>query len=61
MTVREVVTSRLDAAQVREVLHVYVRGLGEVERRVFLRLTSTERQTLVEARLVGVDGPMPAR
>jgi hypothetical protein len=50
--IEETITSGSDPHHPREISHVYVSGIGEVERREYQRVTSKERQLVSEHRLV---------
>jgi hypothetical protein len=56
--VEETVAGGQDPHHPTEIQHIYVRGVGEVERRDYLRLTSKERRLLAERKLV--DEPRPS-
>jgi predicted negative regulator of RcsB-dependent stress response len=50
--IEETVTASADPHHPHEISHLYVSGIGEVERRDYLRVTSKEKQLVSERRLV---------
>lgn len=55
--IQEVITPQADPHHPFEVRHVYAQGIGEVERREWLRVTQQDKQLLAERRLV--EAPRP--
>jgi hypothetical protein len=54
--IREVVVTNLDDQHPREVRRLYVAGVGEVERHETLRVSTKEKRTVAERRLVSFTG-----
>jgi hypothetical protein len=52
VVIKEVMVTPLSTYRESEIRHVYVKGLGEVERREWLRVTSTETKLVAEKRLI---------
>jgi hypothetical protein len=53
--VQEVVVNPMNETQTREVRHVYVEGVGEIERREWQRITSMEKKLLAEKKMILVE------
>jgi hypothetical protein len=60
VTIVEKVMSTLDGQARREITHVYVKGLGEVERREVIPLAGKEQRRCSEMRLIQVDDKLVA-
>jgi hypothetical protein len=54
--IKEVMITNLDDQHPREVRHLYLLGVGEVERRETLRVSAKEKKTTAERRLVSFTG-----
>jgi hypothetical protein len=50
--IKEVIVTPVNTLQQGEVRHVYVKGIGEVERREWFRLTSTETKLIAEMKII---------
>jgi hypothetical protein len=55
--IHESIAAGKDPHHPTEIEHIYVKGVGEVERREYQRLTAKERRLIAERRLV--DEPRP--
>jgi hypothetical protein len=60
VTVKEVVTNIADSMHPTEMRDIYVRGVGRVEQRVWLRLTTKERRLIRETKLIESEPPKKA-
>jgi hypothetical protein len=64
VTLLEKRSNNLDERQRREIVHVYLKGVGLVERRETLPLAGKEKRTLGELKLIKVEdskGPLPEK
>ena len=57
LIVKEIVTNLADPIHPTEMRHVYVRDVGRVEQRVWLRVTSKDRRLIRETKLVETETP----
>ena len=55
LKITEQVTTNNDERDVREIVSLYIKGVGLVERREVVRLVGKERRTVSEMRLLRVD------